>query len=107
MTQRHAQLRSRGASDVDGAIAYLRGDAGDAVALDFIDALDRGDQPHHTLTECRSLRFAYELGDPELRAWGLRRFPSVIFYVPFGDGIDIWRVLHIRRDIPGVFYRDD
>lgn len=54
-----------------------------------------------------SLRFAYELGDPELRAWGLRRFPSVIFYVPFGDGIDIWRVLHIRRDIPGVFYRDD
>ncbi len=45
--------------------------------------------------------FAYELSIPELRAWGLKRFPYVTFYMPRGDRIDVWRVLHTRRDIPG------
>jgi toxin ParE1/3/4 len=107
VAQRHAQLRSRAASDVDGAIGYLRGAAGDAVGLDFIDALERGINHITRSPNAGSLRFAYELGVPELRARGLRRFPYVIFYVPFGDGIDIWRVLHTRRDIPGVFDRAD
>jgi plasmid stabilization system protein ParE len=31
----------------------------------------------------------------------------VTFYVPLGDRIDIWRVLHTRRDLPGTFARDD
>jgi plasmid stabilization system protein ParE len=31
----------------------------------------------------------------------------MIFYVPLGDRIDVWRVLHTRRDIPGTFARDD
>lgn len=100
-------MRSRAASDVDDAIAYLRGDAGDAVALGFIDALENGINHITRSPNAGSLRFAYELGIPELRAWGMRRFPYVIFYVPLGDGIDIWRVLHTRRDIPGTFARDD
>ena len=107
MTQRQAHLRSRAASDIDDAIAYLRGDAGDAVALAFIDALEHGINHITRSPNAGSLRFAYELGIPELRAWALRRFPCVIFYVPLGDRIDIWRVLHTRRDIPGTFARDD
>ena len=107
MTERQAHLRSRAASDIDETIAYLRGDAGDAVALAFIDALENGINHITRSPNAGSLRFVYELGIPELRAWGLRRFPYVIFYVPLGDRIDIWRVLHTRRDIPGTFARDD
>ena len=107
MTERQAHLRARAASDVDETIAYLSEDAGDAVALAFIDALEHGINHITRSPNSGSLRFAFELGIPELRAWGLRRFQYVIFYLPLGDRIDIWRVLHTRRDIPGSFARDD
>jgi toxin ParE1/3/4 len=107
VTARQAHLRSRAASDIDDAIDYLRGDAGDVVALAFIDALENGINHITRSPNAGSLRFAYELGIPELRAWGLGRFQYVIFYVALGDRIDIWRVLHTRRDIPGTFARDD
>ena len=103
MTQRQAHLRARAASDIEETIAYLRGEAGDAVALAFIDALENGINHITRSPNVGSVRFAYELGIPELRARGLRRFPYVIFYLPLGDRIDIWRVLHTRRDIPGTF----
>jgi toxin ParE1/3/4 len=104
VTERQAHLRSRAASDIDDAIAYLRGDA---VALGFIDALENGINHITRSPNAGSLRFAYELGIPELRALGMRRFPYAIFYVPLGDGVDIWRVLHTRRDIPSTFAGDD
>lgn len=100
-------LRSRAASDIDDAIDYLRGNAGDVVALAFIDALENGINHITRSPNAGSLQFAYELGIPELRAWGVKRFPYVIFYVLLGDRVDIWRVLHTRRDIPGTFARDD
>ena len=49
---------------------------------------------------------AYELDIPELRVLGARRFPYLIFYVPHDDSIDIWRVLHSRRDIPSTLAAD-
>ena len=107
MAERQAHLRARAATDIDDAIAYLRGDAGDAAAVTFIDALENGINHITRSPNAGSLRFAFDLGIPELRAWGLRRFPYAIFYVPLGDRIDIWRVLHTRRDIPGTFAGDD
>ena len=106
MTERQAHLRARAALDIDETIAYLRGEAGDAVALAFIDALENGINHITRSPNAGSLRFAYELFIPELRAWGLRRFPYVIFYMALGERIDIWRVLHTRRDIPATFADD-
>ena len=103
MTVRRAHLRSRAAADIDDALVYLREEAGDAVALDFINALEDGIEQITRSPNSGSLRFAYELAIPDLRAWGLRRFPYVVFYVPRADHIDIWRVLHTRRDIPSSF----
>ena len=103
MTHRQAHLRARAAADVEDAIAHLRGTAGDAVALSFIDALESGVNLVTRSPNAGSLKFAYELAIPELRAWSLKRFPYVIFYLPYDDHIDIWRVLHTRRDLPGAF----
>jgi plasmid stabilization system protein ParE len=47
-------------------------------------------------------RYAYELDIPGLRRWPLRRFPYLIFYMEQADHIDVWRVLHGRRDIPAL-----
>ena len=107
MTQRQAHLHARAAADVEDAIAHLRGTVGDAVALSFIDALEDGVNLVTRSPNAGSLRFAYELAIPELRAWGLKRLPYVIFYVPREGRLDIWRVLHTRRDLPGAFQSDD
>lgn len=100
------RFRARAASDVDDAVHHYLREAGDAVALDFIESLERcvrqiGRSPH-----IGSLRFSYELDIPELRVLGTRRFPHLVFYVPSEDGVDIWRVLHSRRDIPSSLAQD-
>lgn len=100
------RFRARAAADVDEAVDHYRREAGEAVAVDFIDALERcvrqiGRSPH-----LGSLRFSYELDIPGLRVLGARRFPYLVFYVPTDDRIDIWRVLHSRRDIPSTLAED-
>lgn len=77
------------------------------MALSFIDALERGGNLLTRSPHAGSLQFAYELDIPELRAWALKRFPYVIFCTPHENHIDIWRVLHTRRDRPGAIQSDD
>ena len=87
-------------------MVYYRDEAGPEIALDFVDALEAAitllcDHPH-----IGSLRFAFELEIPNLRSWPLQRFPYLLFYVPDDDRIDIWRVLHARRDVPASLTAD-
>lgn len=65
-----------------------------------MDALEAAISHLRRYPNSGSLRFAFELEIPGLRSWSLQRFSYLIFYVPQDDRIDIWRVLHARRDIP-------
>lgn len=47
-----------------------------------------------------SPRHAHELNLPGLRFWPLTGYPHLVFCVERADPIDVWRVLHVRRDIP-------
>ena len=47
-----------------------------------------------------SPRYAFELRLEGLRAWPLRKYPYLVFYVEREDHLDVWRVLHAQRDIP-------
>jgi toxin ParE1/3/4 len=96
------RFRARAASDVDAAVDHYRREAGEAVALELIESLERCVRQIGRSPQTGSLRFSYELDIPELRVLGTRRFPYVIFYVPNNDVIDVWRVLHSRRDIPST-----
>ena len=92
--------RERADRDVDEAIDYyLSEDAQDA-ASGFIDALEQayGHIGRHPTTG--SARYAGELNLPGLRFWPLKRYPHLVFYLERADHIDVWRVLHGRRDIP-------
>jgi toxin ParE1/3/4 len=96
------RLRRFAADDIDGAVAYLRTEAGPQVAARLINATEAalpqvGRHPHHG-----TLLFSYELDFPGLRAWPLARFPYLVFYVERNDEIDVWRVLHTRRDLPAA-----
>ena len=70
------------------------------MALDFIDAVEHGIERISRRPHVGSLRFAYELAIPDLRASPLQRFPYVVFYVVADDEIDVWRILHDRLDAP-------
>ena len=87
--------------DVDDAIDYYAEEAGEGVALRFIDALRDAYRLISNRPASGSPRFGLELDLPGLRSRKLRRFPYLVFYVERPDHIDVWRVLHAQRDIPG------
>ena len=93
-------LRALAAADIEAAVDHYREEAGPQAALDFVDALEAAITHLRHYPNSGSLRLAFELEIPGLRSWSLQRFSYLIFYVPQDDRIDIWRVLHARRDIP-------
>ena len=62
--------RARAVEDIEGAVDHLLQEAGEEVALAFIEG------------------------------WRMRRHPYVVFYLEREDHVDVWRVLRDRRDIP-------
>ena len=65
-----------------------------------MDALERAYSHIAKHTATGSPRYAHELDIPELRSWPLHKYPYLVFYVEQADHIDVWRVLHMKRDIP-------
>jgi len=93
--------------DVDEAVAYYLSEAGEAVALGFINALEKAYGHISRYPATGSARYAHELNLPELRVWSLTRYPYLVFYVERPDHIDVWRVLHGQRDIPAWMQTSD
>lgn len=100
MTAKPVVLRGRAVLDTEEAVAYYFREAGEKIALDFVDALERAYRQIALHPASGSLRFAHELDLPGLRHRPLRRFPHLVFYVDLKDRINVWRVLHGARDIP-------
>lgn len=99
--------REQANRDVDEAVAYYLSEAGEAVAMGFVDALEQayGHIGRHPATG--SQRYAHELNLPDLRVWPLTRYPHLVFYVEHSHHIDVWRVLHSQRDIPAWMQAPD
>ncbi|MCY4485248.1 MAG: type II toxin-antitoxin system RelE/ParE family toxin [Spirochaetaceae bacterium] len=89
MTAKPVVPRASAIRDVDEAQA----------ALAFIDELEEAYRHIAQYPASGSSRYASELDVPGLRSWPLRRYPYVVFYRAQGGHIDVWRVLHGRRDI--------
>jgi toxin ParE1/3/4 len=93
-------LRRLAAIDVDAAIDYYAREAGAAVALRFVGALERAYERIGRAPAIGSLRYAQELSLPGIRIRRVAGFPYLIFYVEKAEAVEVWRVLHARRDIP-------
>jgi len=91
--------RARADADIAEAIdRYLTEST--TVALHFIDALETAYEHIRRAAATGSPRHAHELNLPGLRFWRCKRYPYLVFYVELSDRIEVWRVLHARRDIP-------
>jgi toxin ParE1/3/4 len=93
-------LREVAQRDVRAAVGHYFREAGPEIALAFIDAL----QALAAHPGLGSPRYALELALPGLRSLATKGFPYLVFYIDRDDGIDVWRVLHGRRDIPPRIY---
>ncbi len=95
-----AALRALASRDVDEALAHYRAQAGPEVAAAFVEELEAALAHLCRHPQSGALRFAHEVDIPGLRNWSLQRFPYIVFYMPEDEHIDVWRILHARRDIP-------
>ena len=100
-------LRQRAGRDVEAAVGRYLAEAGETVALGFIDALERAYLHLSRHPATGSPRHAHELNLPGLRTWPLKRYPYLVFYVERDDHLDVWRVLHGERDIPAWLREPD
>ena len=104
---RPVRLRALAAADIEAASNYYLDQVSEQMALEFIDAVERSIRRISRNPNVGTLHFAYELALPDLRAWPLQRFPSAVFHVAASDEIDVWRVLHSRRDLPTALQRPE
>lgn len=109
MSGKPVVLRERAQRDIDGVVRHYLTEAGAAVALDFIDALEDARRQIGEQPAAGSPRYEHELDIPGLRFRTVKRFPYLVFYVERETEIDVWRVLHGARDIPAWMQepRDD
>lgn len=90
----------RANSDIERAIQHYANEDGEALALDFIDAVGRAIAQIERQPGIGSPRYSHELDIPGMRHWRLARFPYAVFYLPGEAWLDVMRLLHLQRDIP-------
>jgi toxin ParE1/3/4 len=94
------RLRERAAGDIDQAVGYYLSEADTDVTLRFVDAVESTVGQIGRSPQSGSLRFSYELEIPGLSVRPLARLPYLVFYIVGDEFVDVWRILHTRRDIP-------
>lgn len=107
MADKPIRLRALAAADIEDAATYYRDHASGQVAGDFINEVQVAFQLISSGPGIGSLRYSYDLDIPGLRAFPMKRFEYAIFYVEADDVLDVWRVLHTRRDIPETVRQPD
>jgi len=92
-------LRALAEADIVTALDYYQASAPEYTS-DFIDDIENAFRHIQKFPATGSGRYAYELNLPNLRTWGCRRFPYLIFYVEQLLHVEVLRVLHSKKDIP-------
>ena len=100
MTAKPVIPRAKARADVDLAVEYYANEAGADVAFSFIDALEQAYTFIGEMPGAGSPRWSHELNLPGLRSIGLKGFPWLVFYLEVNNHVDVWRVLHTKRDMP-------
>ncbi|KQS02088.1 plasmid stabilization protein [Sphingomonas sp. Leaf357] len=107
MTSKPLVLRVVAEEDIEAAAAYYTDTAGEPVAIRFAEALDAVFGLIASRPAIGSSRLAHDLRIAGLRSRKLKRFPYLVVYIERDHHIDIWRVIHVQRDIPGWLREDD
>ncbi len=100
MTDKPVYRRALARRDAEAAVAHYAAEGGEEVALRFVAALEETVRRNGRRPATGSLRHGHEIGIEGLRALPLRRFPYLVFYREAAGHLEIWRILHMQRDLP-------
>ena len=100
MTAKPVIPRAKARADIDLAVEHYADEADAHVAFSFIDALEQAYAFIGEMPAAGSPRWSHELNLPGLRTIRLKGFPWLVFYLEFETHVDVWRVLHAKRDMP-------
>jgi len=103
MTAKPVIPRAAALRDMEAAADHYAEAADEETAIRFIDALQATFDAIAAAPGTGAPRYAETLDLPGLRHKRTGRLPHLVFYVERPDHIDVWRVLHARRDIPASF----
>src|SRR4051812_29205837 len=103
MGQRRLLVRDIARDDVDEIARYIAQDKLDA-ALRFYDAAEAAfDLLASVAGAGPRVEPSIDLV-PDLRFWPIKRYRNyLVLYRPLPDGVEILRVVHGARDLPGLF----
>ena len=99
MTVRTIAPHRHAMTDVHDIICYYREQVGAAIAENFAIEIDEAYTRIKQHPNIGSPRPALDLDIEGIKSWTLKRFPHQIFYEIQGDHVQLWRILHPRRDI--------
>ena len=85
--------------DEEEIVLYYEKTSPEHVALGFINALDQAFSQLSRYPQMGSPRPDYDLELDGIRSWSLKKFPHLIYYEIQDDHIELWRILHPKRDI--------
>jgi len=93
--------RVRAVEDIERAVDHLLEEAGEDVALSFVDDLEQACAHLGEHPGTGSPLWGHELGLPGLRGWRMRRHPYVVFCLEREDHVDVWLYCSSRyRTLP-------
>ena len=100
MTAKPVVPRAQARADIELAVDHYAREAGVDVAFTFIDALEHAYAFIGNAPAAGSPRWSNVLNLPGIRTVRLKNFPWLVFYFEFETHVDVWRVLHAKRDLP-------
>ena len=92
------EIRTRAVDDISGATDFYAA-AGEPLAERWMTALQRTVVQIGRRPTFGSTAFSQHLDVPGLRHQSVLQFPYLVFYVIGDESVDVWRVLHTRRDV--------
>ena len=102
MTPKPVLPREWAREDMTNAVRHYRLDAGEEAALGLVGAIDAALAAIGAHPAAGSPRYGVMLSIEGLRSRQLGRYPYLVFYLERADWIEVWRVLHTRRDIASI-----
>ncbi len=102
MSAKPVVRRAQASADITAAVTHYLGEADANLADRFIDEVESAIGAIAEAPGTGSPRFGDMLQLPGLRSRRVAGFPFLIFYVEADRRIEVWRVLHERRDLAGT-----
>ena len=85
--------------DEEEIVRYYEHASTERVALSFVNALEDAFIQLSRYPQMGSPRPQHDLDLDGIRSWSLKKFPHQIFYEVHQDHVELWRILHPKRDI--------